>query len=285
MKKVLCIFTTLVVVTSVVIKVVSVWNKEAFDDDNKYMDIDCVNNCIALDYHRVRDKNIWNMFVQNVIGIDELKHYSVYTEEFEKQMDRLIDEGAYFATLDEIETFRSTGKFPDKCVWICFDDCDKTLYENAYPILKKRNIPFTVFVIAGQVGNEDFSNISLCDWEDLKEMRDSGLASFGSHTYNMHYFEDKGAKFLDKDLYNDFYEDIKKSKEVLEEKLDVKITSIAYPFGESSDELAHLSEEAGFKNGFILAPYPITSDNYDFYQNRYMIDRGNFNSIMDVWLN
>ena len=125
----------------------------------------------------------------------------------------------------------------------------------------------------------------LCDWDQLKEMRDSGVASFGSHTYNMHYFEDNGAKFLEKDLHKEFFEDIKKSKAVLENELEVKITSIAYPFGESSDTLADLSEKAEFSNGFILAPYPIAADNSDFYQNRYMIDRGNFDQIMDVWTN
>lgn len=285
MKKVLSVVVTILIMTAIGIKIVSVWNKEAFDNGDKYVDIPNVNNCIALDYHRVRNPNIWNKVMQRVIGSDELNHYSVYTNEFEKHMDRLIEEGAYFATLEEVEKFRISGKFPDKCVWICFDDADETLYENAYPILKERNIPFTVFVIAGQVGNKDFSNLSLCDWEQLKEMRDSGLASFGSHTYNMHYFEDNGAKFLEKELHKEFFEDIKKSKEVLEAELEVEITSIAYPFGESSDELADLSKRAGFTNGFILAPYPIAADNYDFYQNRYMIDRGNFDQIMDVWTN
>lgn len=285
MKKVLSVIGTILLIIAIGIKIVSVWNKEAFDNGDKFIDIPNVDNCIALDYHRVRNSNIWNIFMQKVFGSDELNHYSIYTDEFEKQMDRLIEEGAYFATLEEVEKFRRSGEFPDKCVWICFDDADETLYKNAYPILKERNIPFTVFVIAGQVGNKDFSNIALCDWDQLKEMRDSGLASFGSHTYNMHYFEDNGAKFLEKDLHKEFFEDIKKSKEVLENELEVKITSIAYPFGESSDTLADLSEKAEFSNGFILAPYPIAADNSDFYQNRYMIDRGNFDQIMDVWTN
>lgn len=285
MKKILYILATIIVIVALFLKIISVWNKDTIESDNKYVDISSSNTCIALDYHRVREKNLWNMALEKIVKPDELTHYSVYDYDFAKQMDRLIEEGAYFATLDEVEIFRKNNSFPEKCVWICFDDADDTLYKNAYPILKERNIPFTIFVIAGQVGNKDFSNLSLCTWDQLKEMRDSGLASFGSHTYDMHYFEDNGAKFLTKDVYKEFYEDIKKSKEVLEAELGVEISSIAYPFGESSDALAELTEKAGFRNGFILAPYPITGDNDAYYQNRYMIDRNNFNLIMDSWLN
>ena len=64
MKKVLCIVSTILIITAIGIKILSVWNKEAFDNGDKYIDISNTNNCIALDYHRVRNSNVWNKFMQ-----------------------------------------------------------------------------------------------------------------------------------------------------------------------------------------------------------------------------
>ncbi|SFU32125.1 intercellular adhesin biosynthesis polysaccharide N-deacetylase [Clostridium sp. DSM 8431] len=284
-KRIIKVAAILAVLVLVSLKVASVWNVDLLEEDGSYGNIPSTKCCMALDYHRVRSRSFWNTFLEKTVASDELVNYSIYTDEFEEEIQRLKNAGAYFATLEEVEEFRKNDSFPDKCVWISFDDGDDTLYKNAYPILKENNIPFTVFVIAGQVGNKDFNNQMIVSWDQLREMRDSGLVSFGSHTYNMHYFEDDGAKFLSKNVYDDFFKDIKLSREVLEEELDVEIKSIAYPFGESSDALADLSEKAGFESGYILAPYPIKANNDDFFLNRYMVSRKNFDKIYDAWIN
>lgn len=72
---------------------------------------------------------------------------------------------------------------PDKPVLIVFDDGRSGVYNYAFPILKKYNMPFTVFVITGVVGEKDFMT-----WEQLKEMVASGLCDIGSHTHDLHYF-------------------------------------------------------------------------------------------------
>ena len=234
------------------------------------------NVCIALTYHRIRNKSLLNSFLEKFLKSDELVHYSVNTDDFKAQIDELITNGAYFASLDELKTFRESGSFPNKCVWISFDDADETVYTNAFTYLKEKNIPFTVFIIAGQVGNNDFNNLKMISWDELKEMKDSGLVSFGSHTYNMHYLEDNKAEFLNPDNYDEFYNDICKSKEVINNKLDINITSIAYPFGDTNDKLTELSKKAGFTEAFILCSKPITVDNDSYYLNRYMIDKNNF---------
>lgn len=69
-------------------------------------------------------------------------------------------------------------------------------------------------------------------------MRDSSIVSFGSHTYDMHYLEDDKAEFLHENKYNAFFEDINKSRGVMKKELGVDVTSIAYPFGDTSDEVS-----------------------------------------------
>lgn len=52
-------------------------------------------------------------------------------------MNWLIDHDAKFLTLDELLKYKEAGQFPERSVWINFDDMDHTIYDNAFPILKK----------------------------------------------------------------------------------------------------------------------------------------------------
>lgn len=283
-KKIIRTIFLIVVFILILFKTLSTHSSTNNEIQESYSKIPEKNVCVALTYHRIRNKSLWNNFLEKFLKSDELIHYSISTADFKNQIDELINNGAYFASLDEVKTFRESGSFPDKCVWISFDDADETVYKNAFPYLKEKNIPFTVFIIAGQVGNTDFNNLKMASWNELKEMKDSNLVSFGSHTYNMHYLEDNQAKFLNAENYNDFYNDICKSKDVINEKLDINITSIAYPFGDTNDKLTEISNKAGFTDAFILCPKPITTDNDSYYLNRYMIDKHNFKLIVTPWL-
>ena len=252
--------------------------------EEKFKPIVDDNVCVSLNYHRVKPKNLWNIIVETLTQTKELKNYTVYKDEFIDQIDTLIEEGAYFATLDELEEFHKTGNFPEKCVWISFDDVDKSVYEHAYPILKERQIPFTLFVISSKVGSKNFNNLEMSTWDDLRDMRDSGLASFGSHTHDMHYLEDDKASFLHKENYEMFKEDVKTSKKVIERELGIEIDSIAYPFGETNDNVTNIVRDVGYNNAFILAPNPITAYSSSYYMDRYLIYKENFDELVIPWL-
>ncbi|WP_161628737.1 polysaccharide deacetylase family protein [[Clostridium] dakarense] len=227
---------------------------------------------------------MWNKIVENTTKSQELTTYNVYEDDFEKQMMQLIDAGAYFATPQDLVRFRDTGNYPDKCVWISFDDVDETVFNVAFPILKEKQIPFTLFVISGQVGNDNFNNLKMANWNELREMRDSGLASFGSHTHDMHYLEDDKAEFLHSDKYDELKKDINLSKKTMEKELGIPINSIAYPFGEASEDIIDIIREEGFTEAYILSPYPIDKDNDPYYQNRYLINKKNFDKGVLPWI-
>lgn len=56
--------------------------------------------------------------------------------EFQSQIKWLKAHNARFLTMQEFITYKEKGKFPKKSVWINFDDMDKTIYDNAFPVLK-----------------------------------------------------------------------------------------------------------------------------------------------------
>ncbi|MDS0524582.1 polysaccharide deacetylase family protein [Clostridium sp. SHJSY1] len=283
-KKIFSKILIIIIALLLVFKVGSLIIKDNSAPSEKFDEIPQKNVCVGLSYHYIKIKNPWNLFLDKVTKVDEITKYSIYKDDFEKQINKLIEEKAYFATLDEVKKFRQTGVYPDKCVWICFDDGEESVYKYAYPFLKEKNIPFTMFIIAGQVGNKDFKNLTLSTWDELREMRDSGLVTFGSHTYDMHYLQDNKAKFLNKDMFKEFETDVKLSKKTLEDELGIKVTTIAYPFGNASDDVAAIVEKSGFTDGFILAPQPLAKDNDPFYQNRYMLNNEDFYKAIVPWL-
>jgi len=241
--------------------------------------------CLALTYHRVRDDNLVTKMIEVLTDSDELRHYSVYKSEFEHQMQVLIENNATFVTPKELRQFRESGSFPENCIWLCFDDVDESIYKNAFPILKKYQIPFMLFLIAGHVGSPDFNNLTLANWQQIQEMVDSGLATVGSHTYDMHYQKDDETVFFDPGERDNFLNDIIKSKQVIEANLSgVEVVDFAYPFGEGKEELVPLIEKAGFLSAYILAPRIICKDNLPYWQNRILVDNEVFKNIVEPWV-
>ncbi len=252
---------------------------EGDKDPEIYEQITGENSVIPINYHYIKERSLWNQTLDIVTQDKELTTYSVYEDIFIEQINKLIEQDVYFATLEEVNEFIRREEFPEKCVWISFDDAEISVYEKAFPILKEKGVPFTIFIIGGQVGNYDFNNLEICTWNQLREMRDSGLVSFGSHTYNMHYQENNKPVFNYKNNYEDFYLDIVKSKEVIKKELGITIDSIAYPYGDTCDDLTEIVKRAGFKNAYILSPHVINAESDQYNLNRYLVNRKNFKAI------
>ncbi|MBS3917374.1 MAG: polysaccharide deacetylase family protein [Deltaproteobacteria bacterium] len=62
--------------------------------------------------------------------------------------------GYEFVPLDELVNMIEIGKYKKVAV-ITFDDGFKDLYQNAYPILKEFNIPFTLFLITSLIDSKE----------------------------------------------------------------------------------------------------------------------------------
>jgi spore germination protein YaaH len=124
------------------------------------------------------------------IGPDEW--YYNTTEQFEEHMEHLYENGYTAIDLATYHGFWSgqipQEDLPEKPVFIVFDDGRSGVYDYAFPILKKYNFPFVIYVIGEVVGNRDFIT-----WDQIREMVNSGLCDLGNHTNDLHYFDLEGA--------------------------------------------------------------------------------------------
>lgn len=88
---------------------------------------------------------------------------------------------------EQIELLRSAGysfifadepfKAAEKQIALTFDDGYADNYTDLFPVLKEKNVPATIFLVRDLVGTNRYLNE-----DQIREMADSGLVHFGSHT-------------------------------------------------------------------------------------------------------
>lgn len=175
--------------------------------------------------------------------------FSISPEVFEKQVKYLISKGYNFIGLEDLPA----GKEIKKPVMITFDDGYLDNYKYVFPILKKYKIKAVIFLIAAEIGN----NPDLMTWQQVLEMQESGLVSFGSHGLNH-----KNIRRMDENLA---LQELRESKRILEEKLGHKVESFCYPFGAGGTDkrVRKLVFDAGYLFDFStrrgLNPWPLKS--------------------------
>lgn len=104
---------------------------------------------------------------------------SIQPAQFERHLQILEEEGFEVHPLDELVRSAMSGEDPaSKRVAITFDDAYISIYETAFPMLKARGWPFTIFVATDYVSD---TNPHYLSWVQLQEMHDNG-ASIQNHT-------------------------------------------------------------------------------------------------------
>ena len=198
----------------------------------------------VLNYHQVEEKN------GNPL--------TLWPDQFEAQMAYLADEGYTTITIDEMMDALENGTpLPEKPVIITFDDGYADNYEYAYPILKKYGFKATIFLIY------DFTNAypNYLTWEQIDEMKNSGLIHFESHTMTH-------ANLAELDSADDLRHEIADSHDLLSEKLGYDMHYIAYPGGRVNDEIEEITHAAGYRGGFTVH-YGLSTP----AEGRYQMDR------------
>lgn len=139
---------------------------------------------------------------------------------------------------------------------VSFDDVPHSFLENAYPILKEKNIPFVLFVSGKFVGNDGFLSE-----EEIIALDKDPLCTIGAHTMNHIKLRDN----------INGYDEILNSKKYLESLLGHKVKYFAYPYGRY-DSVSKKNRKSVEVSGFFAAFSTIQSPVHPFC-NRFFIPR------------
>jgi len=115
---------------------------------------------------------------------------------FERQMKALHDAGYTTISFEQLRDYVYNGAaLPERPLLITIDDGYMSVYDTAYPILKKYGMKATAFIIGVFYGQSVYKGVAY--WKiiphfgdaEAAEMEQSGLISIQSHSYDMHQYQ------------------------------------------------------------------------------------------------
>ncbi|MBD1389635.1 polysaccharide deacetylase family protein [Neiella sp. HB171785] len=171
---------------------------------------------------------------------------SVTPAEFEQHLDWLAENDFEVLPLPTIVSkLRQQQSFSsDKVVAITFDDANVSVCEQAWPILKKRKLPFTLFISTEMIERQYSSQ---CSWQDLKEMTDSGLMVPANHSHqHSHMIVTAEHGYSYEQWRAEAIKEITTAQNLLEAQLGWSSQLFAYPYGEYNTALAAIVTELGY---------------------------------------
>ncbi|HXG52482.1 MAG TPA: polysaccharide deacetylase family protein [candidate division Zixibacteria bacterium] len=190
---------------------------------------------------------------------------------FESHLRYLHDHGYRVITVRELVRHHLTGmaEVGPRSVAITADDGHRSVYGHMASLARKYRIPVTLFVYPSAISNAEYA----LTWEQLLELKDTGLFDVQSHSYWHPNFKDEKRK-LSSAEYRKFVDmQLRKSKAVLETKLGAKVDMLAWPFGIYDDELVARAVEAGYGAGFTLAGRHVRSSDPVMALPRYLVQQ------------
>ena len=132
------------------------------------------------------------------------------------------------------------------------DDGFLSFYENAWPILKEKKIPFILFVSTREVGALNYMS-----WDQIREISKENFVEIGNHSHTHEYLADERNELIKKD--------IEKSITIFKKELGKNSEFFSYPFGEYSNDFKKIIKNLGFKYAFGQHS-GVMDETKDFYE-------------------
>jgi|688.fasta_scaffold23980_2 peptidoglycan/xylan/chitin deacetylase (PgdA/CDA1 family) len=202
----------------------------------------------------------------------------INTAKFRRQMELIGQLGISVISLDDFTAWKKGEKeIPRKSILLTIDDGWKSVYTDAFPILKEMGLPFTLYLYKNYV---DGGNKALTT-EMIREMIAAG-ATIGSHSVS-HPYPGTVRKSMRKgpEAYEAFlHGEMGESRRFLESRFKVPVTTYAFPGGFHTDEMLGLGGELGYSHMFTVQPGKVTRSMPDDRIPRYMI-LGNYDRIFE----
>jgi peptidoglycan/xylan/chitin deacetylase (PgdA/CDA1 family) len=237
------------------------------------------NSFITLSYHEVHDE-----------VRDYPDPYAVDSGALVAQFAWLRGNGFVPVSLQAVIDARNGGApLPPKAVLLTFDDGYLSFYTRVFPLLRQFNYPAVLAVVGRWIEAPEEAHIygeaanlpkaSFPSWEQLKEIADSGLVEFASHSYDLHkgvpanpqgnvqpaavtriYDAASGAYESDAQWRERVRADLARNSDLIGQRVGKRPRAMVWPYGAYGQELSAIAAELGMTVGITLEDGPNTPD-------------------------
>jgi peptidoglycan/xylan/chitin deacetylase (PgdA/CDA1 family) len=175
---------------------------------------------------------------------------TVTTSVFESHLKYLRDNGYTVIPLRQLVDYllKKGAPPPPRSVVIVADDGHKSVYTDMFHFIRQYHVPVTLFIYPSAISNASYA----MTWEQLRELKKSGLIDFHSHSYWHPNFKKDKKKMTPAEYEKSVQMQLRKSREKLEKELNVKVDMLAWPFGIYDNDLLKKAGEAGYVAAFTI---------------------------------
>ena len=161
---------------------------------------------------------------------------NIRIKDFLEHIKIIEDNGIRFINPNKFEEELKNNKSQRK-ILLTIDDGFSSFYDNAWPILKRKKIPFILFVSTREVGAFNYMT-----WDQIREISKEDFVEIGNHSHTHEYLVDETNESIKSD--------IQKSISIFEKELGKNSDFFSYPFGEYSVEFKEIIKSLNFKYAF-----------------------------------
>ncbi len=177
------------------------------------------------------------------VDTDTPRSTSVTPEAFAAHLQYLADNNFNVMDLaDLLGAVSNSRPLPPRSVAITFDDAYISVYTQAFPLLRARNWPFTVFVSTNYI-DQGFGNY--VTWDQLRTMAAAG-ATMGNHTLTHANLVRMRSELNRDEWMTAVRQEVLAAQARLEEETPTALRVLAYPYGEVDPALETLVQEMNF---------------------------------------
>ncbi|MDF1876064.1 polysaccharide deacetylase family protein [Sulfurimonas sp. SAG-AH-194-I05] len=186
------------------------------------------------------------VFMYHHFGESKYPSTNTRLEQFQNHLDYLDKNNYHVWPLSKVIHYvKNKYSLPDKTVSLTIDDAYITIYKHAYPMLKEKGYPFTVFVNTNAIGEKSIQYMS---WNHMREMKTHG-AEFLNHSHTHAYLVAKGEQTKEESQIQIKFE-LESAQAILQKELgsgtNERPKLLSYPFGEFTQDSATYIESLGY---------------------------------------
>lgn len=182
---------------------------------------------------------------------------------FREQLRWMVSSGYQTCNLGTALATVRTGEMDHRKLVITFDDGYADLYDKAFSVLVEYGFSATVFVVTNWISTQRYSRNGreYLTWNELRELQTYGI-EVGSHTASHCDLQTLTSMEVE--------EEVRRSKEIIEDNLGKTVQSFAYPFAfpeasvSSIEVLKSALKRHNYKNG-VCTIIGMAQENSDQY--------------------
>jgi len=247
----------------------------------------------VLGYHEVRDDSL------DRGGADP---FAVSVDKLVTHFTWLRAHGYHPISIEDLMAARDGRKpLPEKPVLLTFDDGYASVYTHVYPLLKLFRYPALVALVGSWLETGPESEVPFGDarvprsrflgWDQIRELRASGLVEFASHTFDLHkgvlgnpqgnllpaavarIYDPKTRRYETESRYRQrIRADLKTNSDLMARELGKRPRVLVWPYGQYNQVTVELARAEGMPITFTTAEESLPHVNGLAAAGRFLVD-------------